>query len=201
VKAALGIADHYGSSEFVTIGVSDDSFRLLCRERVQLIDPALPAAPYHHEALEMPLEAAEKLIAKVRASVAERCRAALSEQIEKFGIGAVVLQSSPYPVPPDSLQEILASWQLTCAADGMMYREIFGTSAEALGLAVDRYPRRSDRVEAAADALQMSKSRVAELLKSFGKQAGSPWRREHQDAAASALACLAATLPGSPRRP
>ncbi|HEY2829905.1 MAG TPA: hypothetical protein VGJ88_07265 [Thermoanaerobaculia bacterium] len=194
MNAALGVADHYGSSEFVTIAVADKSFRLASRERVQLIDPRLPPAPYHHEALEMPLDAAEKLIAQVRASVAERCRAALSEQIAKFGIGAVVIQSSPYPALPDELSEILASWQITCAADGMMYREILASSANALGLEVERYPRKSDRVAAAAEALRTSNARVAELLQSFGKQAGSPWRKEHQEAAASALAYLGVAI-------
>jgi hypothetical protein len=191
LKSVLGIADHYGSSEFVTIAVADGSFTLLSRETVQLIDPKLPSAPYHHEALQMPLEAAESLIAKVRASVTERSLAALSEQIAKYGIGAVVIQSSPYPVLPDSLRDILASWQLTCAADGMMYRELLATSAEVLGLQVERYPRKSDRVAAAASALKMSKAEVAELLKSFGRQAGAPWRKEHQEAAAGALALLA----------
>src|SRR5438270_10205133 len=108
MKSVLGIADHYGSSEFVTIGAADGSFTLLSRASVQLIDPKLPSAPYHHEALEMPLEAAEELIATVRASVADRCRAALSEQIAKFGIGAVAIQSSPYPALPSDLREILA---------------------------------------------------------------------------------------------
>ena len=138
----------------------------------------------------MPLEAAEELIAKVRASVADRCRAALSEQIAKFAIGAVAIQSSPYPALPNNLNEILPSWQLTCAADGMMYRELLAAAAEELGLTVERYPRKSDRVAAAAAALKLPESRIAELLKSFGKQAGAPWRKEHQGAAASALAAL-----------
>jgi len=190
MKSVLGIADHYGSSEFVTIGVADGSFTLLGRESVQLIDSKLPSAPYHHEALQIPLEAAEELIAKVRASVAHRCRAALAEQIAKFGIGAVIIQSSPYPLLPDSLRDILASWQLTCAADGMMYRELLATSAEELGLKVERYPRKSDRVAAAADALKIPMDRAAEMLKAFGREAGAPWRKEHLEAAASALTYL-----------
>jgi len=190
MKSVVGIADHYGSSEFVTIGIAGGSFTLLARESVQLIDSKLPSAPYHHEALQMPLEAAEELIAKVRASVANRCRAALAEQIAKFGIGAVIIQSSPYPLLPDSLRDILASWQLTCAADGMMYRELLATSAEELGLKVERYPRKSDRVAAAADALKIPMDRAAEMLKAFGREAGAPWRKEHLEAAASALTYL-----------
>jgi len=191
MKSVLGIADHYASSEFVTIGVADGSFTLLGRERVQLIDPKLPSAPYHHEALRMPIEAAESLIREVRASVTNRCRAALSEQIAKFGITAVAIQSSPYPLLPDKLTDVLASWPLTCAADGMMYRELLATSAAELGLRVERYPRKTDRVAAAGEALKVPRAEAAELLKSFGRQAGAPWRKEHQDAAASALAATA----------
>ncbi|HEY2093053.1 MAG TPA: hypothetical protein VGJ81_14295 [Thermoanaerobaculia bacterium] len=194
MNAVLGIADHYAASEFVTVGVADGALRLLSKERVQLVDPELPAAPYHHEALTMPLEAAEEVVASVRASVAERCRQALSEQIARFGIGAVVIQSSPYDALPETLGDILASWQITCAADGMMYREMLATSAEALGLKVERYARKSDRVAAAAESLQVPRARVEELLKEFGKQAGSPWRKEHQEAAASALAFLGAAI-------
>lgn len=190
MRAVLGIADHYGSSEFVTVGSTGDSFRLLDRRHVALIDPKLPSSPYHHDALQLPLDLAEKLIAKVRSSVAEHCRRALSEQIASFGIGAVVIQESPYPALPSTLQEILASWQITCAADGMLYRELLATSAAELGLEVERYARKSDRLAVAADALKMSKAHVAELLKSFGKQAGTPWKKDHQEAAAGALAFL-----------
>lgn len=190
MNAVLGIADHYGAAEFVTVGRSSDSFRLLDRRHVALIDPKLPSSPYHHDALQLPLGVAEELIAKVQRSVADCCRRALSEEIAKFGLGTVVIQESPYPALPDTLQEILASWQLTCAADGMLYREMLATSAAELGLSVERYARKSDRVAAAAEALQMSKPAVVELLKSFGKQAGAPWKKEHQEAAASALAYL-----------
>lgn len=190
MNAVLGIADHYGAAEFVTVGESSDSFRLLDRKQVALIDPKLPSSPYHHDALKLPLDVAEELIAKVRVSVADCCRRVLLDEIAKFGFGAVAIQASPYPALPNTLQEILASWQITCAADGMLYREQLATSAAELGLHVERYARKSDRVAAAAEALQMSKPVVVELLKSFGKQAGAPWKKEHQEAAASALALL-----------
>jgi hypothetical protein len=198
---AVGVSDHYGSAEFVTVKRAkqgsrsnqsiNDRYLLVARRRVALIGGSLASSPYHHEALKLPLADAERLILKVRASVADHCRKALAEHICAYGVQALAIQASPYASLPGSLKEVLASWHLTCAADGMMYRETIAECAAELGLGVVRYPRQADPFAAAAKELRCTKSQVADLLKEFGQQAGKPWRKEHRVAAANALALLA----------
>ncbi len=114
---------------------------------------------------------------------------------------AVVIQESPYEELPESLSRVLASRPLTMAADGMLYREELATQAAAIGLAVERFPRKSDQIAAASDALGSPVSEVARILSGFGKSVGAPLRKEHKHVAASALCILARNhdLKGSAR--
>ncbi|MYD88420.1 MAG: hypothetical protein F4Y14_21025 [Acidobacteria bacterium] len=77
-EAAIGASDHYGRAELVTLAVRDAVPVFLDRRRVELIDNGLPSAPYHHEALALDIGAAIDLVNRVRRSVAEHARAALS---------------------------------------------------------------------------------------------------------------------------
>ena len=190
----LGATDHYGRAELVTVGRRDGEPALLDRRRVELIDPDLPVAPYHHEALELELAVATELVERVRASVARCALAALLEVKDAFGPRALVLPASPHERLPDSLAEILASRPLTNAADGMMYREALATAAAELGLEVVRTPRKADPREAAAAALGLDLAAVDALVAGFGREAGAPWRKDHKLAAAAALSVLYAEL-------
>jgi len=192
VLTVIGISDHYGRAELVTIAAANGGApAILDRRQARLIAASLPGAPYHHQALEIPLADAEELIARVKASVAEHCRAALAELRSAFSADAVVLQRSPYARLPDSLAEILASRPLTNAADGMLYREALADAARDLGMLVDRYPRKSDQAAEAAQALGVARETVDALIARFGSEVGVPWRKDHKDAAASALRFLA----------
>ena len=191
MQAVVGISDHCGWAEFVTVGVRDNAPLVLDRRRATLIAPGLPGTPYHHEGLELPLADAEKLINRVRQSVVEHTQAALSELRSSHGIGAVVLQESPFERLPDPLAAVLTSWRLTCAADGMMYREALADCAAELGLEVIRYPRKSNEITAAAAEQGAARKTVAAVVLALGRELGPPWRKEHQNAAAAALRVLA----------
>lgn len=191
MAVVTGIADHYASAELVTLSGGNKSPIILDRRSVRLIEPGLPTAPYHHEGLHLPLEEVEPIIVRTRASVLEHARAALAELKSSFQVDAIAIQQSPYPALPDSIQEVLASYQMTCAADGMMYREALASQAPALGLRVHRYPRKLDPIAAASKALGCEEAQVETLLASFGKTVGKPWRKEHKQVAAAALCVLA----------
>src|SRR5262249_43640531 len=91
----------------------------------------------------------------------------------------------------NELSEVLASRRITCAADGMMCREMLADIGKSMGLNVPRYPRRSDEIAAAATTLGVNRATVAARIAAFGRQVGPPWRKEHQVAAASAPRVLA----------
>ena len=63
-------------------------------------------------------------------------------------------------------------------------------SAAELGLEVHRYPRKTDPTRLAAEAMGVELDEVAELVARFGREAGTPWRKDHKLAAAAALSVL-----------
>lgn len=189
-EAVVGASDHYARAELVTLGVEDAAPVLLDRRRVDLIDPDLPSAPYHHEATELDLAAAIDLVRRVRRSVAEHASAALSRLLAAHRPQVLILPASPYATLPDSLEEVLSSRRLTHAADGMLYREALAGAAAELGMEVQRYPRKADPTALAAGAMGVGVAEVTSLLARFGREAGTPWRKDHKLAAAAALLVL-----------
>lgn len=190
-STVIGISDHCSWAELVTVSVHDGVPVLRDRRQVELIAPGIPTMPYHHEGLVLPLCETEALVARVRASVADHCREHLAKLKSTFGAGAATVQRSPFPSLPASLADLLASRALTCAADGMLYRESLADAARELGMYVDRSARKANALSGAAHALGRTEANVSALLLGFGQQAGRPWTREHRDAAANALRVLA----------
>ena len=189
-----GASDHYGRAELVTLAVRDAVPVFVDRRRVELIDKGLPGAPYHHEALKLDIGAAIELVNRVRRSVAEHAGAAISTLRARFGARVLILPASPYARLPDSLEEVLRSRPLTYAADGMLYRESLAAAAADLGMEVRRYPRKTDPTVLAAEAMGVGAAEVASLIARFGRQAGTPWRKDHKMAAAAALSVLGPRL-------
>ena len=191
-NAVIGAADHYARAELVTLALRNAEPVFLDRRRVVLIDEGLPSAPYHHEALELDIGAAADLVDRVRRSVARCARAALSTMLATCGARVLILPASPYDGLPDTLEEVLGSRSLTVAADGMLYRESLAAAAAGLGMDVRRYPRGTDPTLLAAAALGVSAAEVTALIARFGREAGTPWRKDHKLAAAAALSVLGA---------
>ena len=189
-EAVIGASDHYARAELVTLAADDAAPVLVDRRRVELIDRSLPSAPYHHEALGLDIGAAIDLVNRVRRSVAEHARTAISTLLTTCRAQVLILPASPYDSLPDSLEEVLCSRPLTCAADGMLYRESLAEAAAQLGLEVRRYPRRADPAVLAAEAMGVDVAEVTSLIARFGRQAGVPWRKDHKLAAAAALSVL-----------
>ena len=186
-EAVIGATDHYARAELVTLAAEGAAPVFLDRRRVELIDPDLPSAPYHHEALELGIEAATDLVNRVRRSVAERASAAISTMLATFRAQVLILPASPYDSLPDSLEAVLSSRPWLHAADGMLYRESLAEAAAGLGMEVRRYPRKADPTVLAADAMGVDVAEVTALIARFGREAGTPWRKDHKVAAAAGL--------------
>ncbi len=189
-EAVSGASDHYGRAELVTLAARNAVPVLLDRRRVELIDKGLPSAPYHHEALELDIGAAIDLVNRVRRSVAEHASAAISTLLASCRARVLILPASPYDRLPDSLEEVLRSRPLTYAADGMLYRESLADAAAELGMEVRRYPRKADPTVLAAEAMGVDVAEVTSIIAGFGREAGTPWRKDHKMAAAAALCVL-----------
>lgn len=189
-----GVTDHYARAVLVTLDADGGAPVLVDRREVALIDGGLPIAPYHHEALEMDLEEAEALVARVRRSVEACASAAVAALVETTGARVLMVPASPHDALPSSLAEVLASRPLTNAADGMLYREALAEAGRAAGLDVRRVPRKEDPAALAAQALEVELTHVTAHVAELGRAAGPPWRKDHKLAAAAALWALAPSL-------
>ena len=188
--AVIGVSDHYARAELVTLAIEEGAPVFLDRRRVELIDQCLPTAPYHHDALALDIGPATDLVNRVRRSVAEHASAALSTMRTAYHAQVLILPTSPYESLPSSLDEVLNSRPLTLAADGMLYRESLARAARELGMEVRRYSRKTDQAVLAAEAMGVGLDEVTSLIDRFGRQAGTPWRKDHKMAAAAALSVL-----------
>jgi hypothetical protein len=149
---------------------------LISRTRVQMCPSTVPADAYHAAAAERDdLKKAEKLISRVVAASVKGARAAIRSAGED--LVAVALVNEPRELP--SLSRILGSHALIHSAEGDMYREVVAEAGEAEGLPVFHF-----------SASDLGTGGRQDLLRGFGETVGTPWRREHKEAALAALMAL-----------
>ena len=165
------------------------------RRRVTLIDAGLPTLPYHHESLAMPEDEANALIARVRRSIAECTSRALREVVAAltpaYRIVALAIREPPFPELPDTVATVRQSYQLQCAADGMMYQLALCRAARDIGLEVDLC-RRGEEASRAAQKIGVSAGEIETFVSRTGRPSGPPWTEEHRRAFAAGIAALAA---------
>lgn len=190
MSLALGVARHNGWAWFVTVSGADGNFEVVDRRRVELIDTDQPKQPYHHEALRVSAEEAQRLLGAVHASVHRCSAAALKSTLAEIpGIDVLAIDGPPHRPVPAALEDILASHQIVHSADGEMYRSLLIEEALALGLGIYE-ARRGKAFATAAEALTWAQEDIETLTGDLGKPLGPPWRKEHREATAIAIAAL-----------
>ena len=189
--AAAGAVLHYGLAIVVSLTTGDHGPEVIDRRRLELADPELPSAPYHHEALELDLAAAEALILQVRKAVSERARQALQtlrdDLAGSFDLTAIAFRESR-PIPA-TLAAILGT-QALYIADAEIYRDAMQFAASELGLQVFSF-RKSEEFEFAAQSTNTNAQELAEHIRNWRKALGAPWQKDHHAAAAAAMGALA----------
>jgi predicted outer membrane repeat protein len=193
LSAVVGVADHNGWAVCVTVAASRGLPVVVDRRRVELIDPAVPSQPYHHETVRMPLPDAEALVVRVRESVMRTTLARLSELRDElqppYTIVAMTLRNPPLNYVPVTVAEAHASYSVMCRADGMMYHDALCTTARRLNLALELHDH-GEEVARAADRLGTSIGAIEQFLRAAGDSLGPPWQKEHRLAAAAAIGVL-----------
>jgi hypothetical protein len=189
--AAAGVVLHYGWAIAVSVTAGDDGPVVVDRRRLELADPELPSAPYHHEALDLDLAEGEALIQQVREAVSERARRALlalrDDLAGSFDLAALAFRESR-PIPA-TLAKVLAS-QALYIADSEIYRDAMQAAVSDLGLKVFSY-RKSEEFEFAAQSMNTDARDLAERIRNWRKALGPPWQKDHHAAAAAAMGALA----------
>jgi hypothetical protein len=176
-RTALGWRCHSGWAVLVTARGTTTAPVVLARQRVQLVDEALPRMAYHaieHDALG--LREGTALITKVRRAATTAAVKAMKAAAKEFGAETVGVVGKVRNVP-DDLERILASHALLHAAEGALYEEVLLDAAGRAGLPAILVEEKTIEIVAALDGLR--------------KTLGSPWQKDHKLAAAAALVAAA----------
>jgi len=191
--SVLSVADHAGWAHFMCLAAPKGVPAVIERRRVSTIDAGLPTMPYHHESLGMPVDEANALIARVQRSIDECARRALREIVRDVApscrVVALAIREPPFPELPETVVVVRKSYQLQCAADGMMYQLALCRAARDLGLEV-HLCRRGEETALAAARLEVATDDMELFVSRTGRPSGSPWTQEHRRAYAAGLAAL-----------
>jgi len=191
----VSVADHAGWAHLVCVAAEDHVPAVIARRRVVTIDEGLPTMPYHHESLRMPEADADALIARVRRSIggctSRALRQAVTDLAPSHRVVALAIREPPFPELPDTVALVRPSYQLQCAADGMMYQFAVCDAARDLGLEVDLC-RRGEETARAAARLRVHPREMESFVNVTGRPPGPPWAAEHRRAYAAGIAALAA---------
>jgi hypothetical protein len=194
----VSVADHAGWAHIVCVGAADGAPAVVERRRVPTLEAGLPTMPYHHESLGMDVDEADALVARVRESIAACSSRALREIVNDlapfYSVVALAIREPSFPELPATVVAVRQSYQLQCAADGLMYLFAWRDAARSLGLDVSQYRRGGEASQAAA-RLGVSPEDVETFVNGTGRPAGPPWTEEHRRAYAAGIAELAARTP------
>jgi len=186
---SVGIEDHYAWANLVSITTSGPDELLLDKRRVELLDPPLPASPYHHDTLRLPIAGAEQLVREVKTSACARARSALSTLVAELAPAkcrGVAIRVPPLRELPATVVEAHADTRVMNRADGMIYHQALTQAAAELNLRVF-YFQKENALEMAAQARGKTTRDLERHLNAFGTTHGRPWRKGQIVACAGAI--------------
>src|SRR5689334_3596459 len=99
----VGVADHGGWAILVTVAALDGAPVVVDRRRVPTIEKGVPSQPYHHDTLAMPPAEAERLVRRVKKSVAACTALALdrlASDLAQYHVTAITIREPPLPQLP-----------------------------------------------------------------------------------------------------
>ena len=195
MRIALGLKAHSGWAALVVLGTRDGELHVVDRRRLELAEEA--DAPWakqpYHAAEGLPVAEARKVVqrgvaAARRLAVRELRAAATRAREAKHQIVACAVLVAD-PMPPWSVEEILAVHLRMHQAEGVLFREALARAAPACGLRLVAIPEKR-LTEQAETALATPASALMKRLATLGKDAGPPWAKDQKDAALAAMIAL-----------
>src|SRR5215207_4739322 len=205
----VGVADHNGWANLVSVAAPDGWPIVVDRRRVPLVEKNVPSQPYHHETLALPDAASEQLLRKVERSI-EGCATLAFERLSsdlspRYHVSSIAIRQPPLPRLPATVAEVHASYYTQCRADGMLYHLAICDAARRRRWEVHLHHRGEELAKAAA-ALGARPGEVEQFVNGLGQELKPPWTAEYRLAFAAAIAALKThstgklKLPPSPRR-
>jgi hypothetical protein len=191
----VSAAEHAGWAHVVCVAAPGNVPAVIERRRVTLIGEGLPTLPYHHDSIGMREDEANVLIARVRRSIAASTLRALhrivTDLAPRYAVVALAIRKPPFSELPGSVAAVWQSYQLQCAADGMLYQLAICHAARQLKLDV-HLCRRGEETARAAQQLGVSPAEIDAFVSRTGRPSGPPWTQEHRRAYAAGIAALTA---------
>jgi hypothetical protein len=189
-RAALGFKVRTGRAIVVALGGPSVSPEILAKTRIDVALRFEEGAVFH-VAQERPIDEARAFVRDAETRFVQRARtelAALAGRLDARVVAAGMVAGAVKRLPP--LETILKSHPLVHAAEGELYRRVFGEAGAALGMPPARVPE-EELAERTAAALGLSEAKLAEQLAALGKASGRPWAADHKEAALVAWLALA----------
>ena len=185
----LGIAHHFGWAVAVT---ATDSYEVVDRRRIELIEPGLPNAPIHHVGGPHPMHqqgaplddgALADLVAEVRASSVRATTTALDELAAALPqpVASMSLRAWPADFPTDIA--VLRRIPYESRADSVMYLQVLTELGKARGWDIHLFD--ANNVESQASRLLGGRAR--EVLYGPRARLGAPWSKDHRMALAATI--------------
>jgi hypothetical protein len=179
----VGIADHFGWAIAVT---ASRDHTVADRRRVELVEPGMATAPFHHEGSDLSLPDAIALIGEVIASARPATASALDhlERALDQPVESVSLRHLPDRFPTDIETLRRPPWE--ARADAVMYRTVLVEVAGERGWTVRCY----DAKVVIEQAERHLGQRAEEVLHGPRAQLGPPWTKDHRMALAATVVAV-----------
>jgi hypothetical protein len=191
---ALGFRAHSGWAALVAVSGPSSSPSVCDRRRVELLNPGVPAQPYH-AAAELDFKEAEQLVKrsvdKVRLRAVQGVREVIDDlrKQDRDVVGCGILLGSGRPLT--TLTATLASHALIHTAEGELFRQALVCAAQECGLPVTGVKER-ELFSVTSDRLLVPSNELEKRLADWGRALGPPWRQDQKYAALAAWLALAA---------
>jgi hypothetical protein len=183
-RASVGFRLHTGWAMLVAIAAEADPPVVFCRCRIELL-PAGRGRFVYHEAAELPLPDAGRLIDSIRHTAEETAGETIRTAIAGLKVTAACIPTGSASVPND-LAAVLRSHARIHQAEGALYA---GAIASACGrLAIPLITVRERDVWARASAnTGISEADLRARIDTIRKTLGPPWTADHKIATAAAM--------------
>jgi hypothetical protein len=198
-RAALGLHVRIGRAAVIAVGGPVEAPEILVKARIDVASTFDEGAVFH-AGQELPIEEARARVRDSEIRFTERARvqlAAIVAGLDARVVAAGMAAPAARTLPP--LEAILKAHPLVHAAEGELYRRVFGEAAAALGVRPARVPADA-LAERAAAALGLTPGKVAARLAAMGKASGRPWAADQKQATLAAWLALATARPGGVAR-
>jgi hypothetical protein len=193
----VGVADHGGWAILVSAAIVNGEPTVVDRRRVALIEKGVPTQPYHHDTLSMRDAEAERLLRRVRRSIAA-CTAVAFDNLSsdlgpQYRVSSITIREPTLEQMPATVAEAHESYHVQCRADGMLYHSAICVAARRRHWKL-AFHRRGEELQHAAQAMQASTNEVERLLNGLTQTLEPPWTAEYRNAFAAAIGRLGALL-------